>query len=371
MEWRRQFNTYLGPSYLRGLRLSDWLKLLLENELQISPRYLLRALSITGVSSVNSLLSPLENLLYSSTWKRQVVPPPVFVVGLGRSGTTHLFQLLACDTRFGFPNTFQVSFPHIFLTAEKLLSPLLSILVSPHRIQDKVKVSLETPAEDELALMALTGMSPLLGRIFPKSRGRYVGYRSFREVSQRERDIWKAALYTYCQKLTVKQGKPLLLKSPVHTSRVALILELFPEARFLHIHRHPYDVLRSQLHSRQVTTPNWRLQSVADETRTERALDTFEDIANSFLTDKALLKPEQLCEVSYTDLITDRCATLSRVYSHLNLPSFDDVRPHIQAFVDGLGEYKKNVHAPLDCAIKEKLHSKARCWMEEYGYRPD
>lgn len=35
---------------------------------------------------------------------------------------------------------------------------------------------------------------------------------------------------------------PLLIKSPVHTARVAALLEIFPEARFIFIHRDPLEV---------------------------------------------------------------------------------------------------------------------------------
>jgi hypothetical protein len=36
--------------------------------------------------------------------------------------------------------------------------------------------------------------------------------------------------------------KPLLLKSPVHTARIPLLLKLFPRARFVYLHRNPYEV---------------------------------------------------------------------------------------------------------------------------------
>ena len=39
--------------------------------------------------------------------------------------------------------------------------------------------------------------------------------------------------------------KPLLVKSPVHTARVRMLLKLFPKARFLYIHREPLKVFAS------------------------------------------------------------------------------------------------------------------------------
>jgi len=37
-------------------------------------------------------------------------------------------------------------------------------------------------------------------------------------------------------------GARLLLKSPVHTSRVGLLLQLFPQAQFVYLHRDPLTV---------------------------------------------------------------------------------------------------------------------------------
>ena len=40
-------------------------------------------------------------------------------------------------------------------------------------------------------------------------------------------------------------GKPLVIKSPVHTARVALLLKLFPRAKFIYLHRNPLQVFQS------------------------------------------------------------------------------------------------------------------------------
>ena len=36
--------------------------------------------------------------------------------------------------------------------------------------------------------------------------------------------------------------RPLLIKSPVHTARLRIWLKLFPNAKFVYIHRHPIEV---------------------------------------------------------------------------------------------------------------------------------
>jgi len=47
------------------------------------------------------------------------VEPPVFILGVWRSGTTHLHNLLTRDTRFGYANLYQALNPHTFLDGGK------------------------------------------------------------------------------------------------------------------------------------------------------------------------------------------------------------------------------------------------------------
>ena len=60
---------------------------------------------------------------------------------------------------------------------------------------------------------------------------------------------WEASFLFFMKKLTLRHGhKPLLVKSPVHTARVPLLLNLFPGATFIYCHRNPYEVFQSSAH---------------------------------------------------------------------------------------------------------------------------
>ena len=91
----------------------------------------------------------------------------------------------------------------------------------------------------------------------------YDRYLTFRGVPEREVDEWKQALVLFLKKLTWKYRKPLLLKSPPHTCRIKLLLGLFPEARFVHIHRDPFAVYQSMRHTLSRVLRITRLQGDA------------------------------------------------------------------------------------------------------------
>ena len=48
-------------------------------------------------------------------------------------------------------------------------------------------------------------------------------------------------------------GKRFLLKSPVHTARIDLLLEMFPRAQFVYVYRDPLAVWRSAAHMADTT----------------------------------------------------------------------------------------------------------------------
>src|SRR6476660_735134 len=120
MTWREKFLLNFGPGMLAGITLSQWAKLLWKEAAHIDLSRLPRVIAITSQSLKNSLLLKLENRRYANGIRDLKLQPPLFVLGHWRSGTTHLHQLLAQDTRFAFPTNFQVAFPQTFMTAKAL-----------------------------------------------------------------------------------------------------------------------------------------------------------------------------------------------------------------------------------------------------------
>ncbi len=256
MGWREVFLTHFGPGLLGGITFGDWLRLLREERFAIAPSCLPRAVSITLQSFRNSILRSYEYRRFGPRLRHVAVQPPLFVLGHWRNGTTHLHNLLCADRRFAFPNNYQVFFPHTFLSTEGSGSRLLSFFFPRRRPMDNMQWNLQSPQEDEFALCASTLKSPCMGWIFPRRRGRFEKYLTWRGVADSEIAEWQAAFELFLTKLTFKYGRPLILKSPPHTCRIGLLLRIFPDARFVHIHRNPYVVFQSSKRMFQVNG-NW------------------------------------------------------------------------------------------------------------------
>ena len=143
-------------------------------------------------------------------------------------------------------------------------------------------MGVKEPQEDELALCSLTGFSFLMSQAWPRNAAAYDRFLTLRGVSEEELTQWKAALTSFVRKLTFKYGRPLVLKSPAHTGRIRLLLETFPDAKFIHIHRHPYTVLQSAQHTVLKVTPWWTLQRPAFDDLEDRAIRQYREIREAF-----------------------------------------------------------------------------------------
>ena len=86
-------------SYLTGLRWSDWRRLLREHAPAVDRGYRLRAAGVSVGTVLTSLLARWEPEVEWSDELEELWRQPVIILGLPRSGTTFLHQLLACNPR--------------------------------------------------------------------------------------------------------------------------------------------------------------------------------------------------------------------------------------------------------------------------------
>jgi hypothetical protein len=368
MAWQDAFLRRFGPGMLGGITFGDWVRLLRDNRFDVSPRSFVRAAAITAQSAQNSVLKRVEAFRYGAAVRGAEVLPPLFVLGHWRSGTTHLHNLLALDRRFAFPNNYQALFPHAMLSMERVQSPFFQWFLAPRRPMDNVEWTMRSPQEDEFALCVTTFMSPCMGWFFPKRRGHYDRYLTFRGVDEGEVKRWQAALVEYVSRLSWKYRRPLVLKSPPHTARVRRLLEIFPRAKFVHVHRDPYAVFSS---TRKTLTVNFSmhcLQRPPLEELDEWVIRQYRAMYDAFFEERALIPPGHYHDVSFEALEADPVGEVGRVYGALGLPDFSAARPALERYVSGIRGYRKNEFPGLPAALRRRIAEAWRPCFEEWGY---
>lgn len=363
---RLSFIERFGPGGFSGTTFGDWLRILRENNFAIDRKYWLRAAFITSNGLLNSLVARWEAFSHGAAVSRVEVPPPLFVLGVWRSGTTHLHNLLAKDDRFAYPNTYEVLYPHTFLTTHWSGGRVMQSMMPPTRPMDNVVAGVCEPQEDEFALVAC-GLSFMLGLvIFPRSGGAYQRFLTLRSVAPEDRERWKSAFAGFLQKLTYKYQRPLILKSPAHTGRLGVLLELFPDAKFVHIHRDPYTVFQSSLHTWRKVKVFWGLQDVdVDE---ERVLRDYVELYDAFFAERHRLAAPNFCEVRFEDLEREPLAQMKRIYETLSLPDFGYVEPALRRYLETIAGYSRNRFPPLAEEMRQRVACEWSRSFTEWGY---
>src|SRR5262249_51674170 len=214
---------------------------------------------------------------------------PLFIVGHWRTGTTLLHELLILDERHNSPNTFQCLAPNHFLLTEKVLTRLLFWLLPSRRPMDNMAAGWDKPQEDEFALCLLGAPSPYLSIAFPNHPPQDQEACDLERLPAREREAWKRTFVRFLRQLTYRDPRRLILKSPTHSFRIRTLLELFPDARFVHIVRDPYAVYPSTINLWKSLYITFGLQRPTFKGLDERVLKTFVRVYDKIEEGKGLI----------------------------------------------------------------------------------
>lgn len=354
------------PTIWVGGRLSGWLRLLARNRWRVSPsRWHLVLINTLGCA-VNSVLALVERVVYGPRVRRTPVPrDPLFIIGHWRTGTTLLHELLILDPRHTYPNNYHCMAPNHFLLTERWFTRLFRFLMPKHRPMDNMAMGWEKPQEEEFALCNLGLPSPYLTIAFPNHPPHDGAYFRVEEVPADAREAWKQAFLRFAQHLTFREPKRLVLKSPPNTARVKILLEMFPEARFIHIVRDPYVVFSSTMHLWRSLYWQQGLQVPRLEGLEQYVFETFLALHRALDEARPLLPEGRFCELRYEDLVADPVGQLRKLYEALELGDIDPALPALEEYAAGMKQYRTNryeIDEQLQAEITRRWGEQIRRW---------
>jgi omega-hydroxy-beta-dihydromenaquinone-9 sulfotransferase len=332
-----------APRIWEGSDFFAWLRLLARNRFAVHPAHWYIASIITFVSFGHTLLRLLQGAIYGRAIREtKLTAPPIFILGHWRTGTTLLHELLVQDERFGYPTTYACLDPCDFLLTERLFSRLLWFLVPSRRPMDNMKAGFDRPQEDEFALCLLGAGSPYEMIAFPNRPPSGQEYLDLAKLSPRRLRRWKRSLKTFLRMVTFKNPKRLVLKSPPHTARIAVLRQMFPGALFLHIVRDPHVVFASTVNLWRTLFQTHGLQKPTGAGLEEYVLETYLRMHARLEEGKKLLEPRQFFELRYEDLILNPAGVMQQVYDHFSLDGFAQYLPRLEAYLATIKGYETN-----------------------------
>ena len=355
-------------SIWHGSSFGNWMKLLASRPPMHWSR-LHKIASVTAFSVVNSFSNHCESAIYGRKIARQTVEhAPVFILGHWRSGTTLLHNLITMDKQFGFSNLYEVLFPGNFLLTERLATSLTSWMIPKTRPMDNVETGFHMPQEDEVALLLLTGMSPYLMLAHPTDPSKYERYFELTGLPPEQLKCWKESFLYFLKKLTIKNNKPIVFKSPTHTYRIPVLLDMFPNAKFIYIYRDPYAVFSSSLHLRRTLfAENGLAKIVMDEKMQDDTMTMYSHCIEAYERTRSLIPQGNLHEIRFEDLEVDPLGEMHRVYQSLNLNGWEGLEPAIREKLPELTRYRKNSFN-MDEDLMRMVYNRWKPSFDRYGY---
>ncbi|HVS38247.1 MAG TPA: sulfotransferase [Gemmataceae bacterium] len=361
-----------SPRLWHGADLFAWLRLLIRNRVAVQPPYWHIAAVATAASVMNSTLGFLSDAAYGGRIDRTPIrEAPLFIIGHWRTGTTLLHELLILDPRHTFPTTYQCLCPHHWLLTERIFPHLFWFLMPAHRPMDNMETGWDRPQEDEFALAVLGQPSPYLTIAFPNHPPQDQEALDLERLPPRARAAWKQAFLRFLRALTLKDPRRLVLKSPTHSCRINTLLELFPDARFVHIVRDPYVVFPSTVNLWKSLYRNHGLQTPTFAGLEEHVFETFNHLYSRLEEGKRLVAPDRFHEVRYEDLIRDPEAQMRLLYDRLGLGGFDAALPRIQKYLGDHAGYQTNRYPSLTPELRAEITRQWGGVIQRYGYTTD
>jgi hypothetical protein len=350
----------------------NWLRLLRTSR-GIDRAYVPRALFVSLTTLLTGPLRLWELVRYGRRIRNAVIhPEPVFIIGHWRSGTTHLHNLLCQDGNLGYLSTFQAMAPGFCLVGDGAIKRFLARKARaryPTRLIDNVPLTFDAPQEDEFAMANMSPHSFVHTFSFPRqAEDLFNRCVLLNGPSEAARSQWIDSYLTLLRKATLGcGGKRLVVKNCAHTARIRTLLELFPDAKFVHIHRNPYDVFLSTVHTHRTVLLRSQLQEIEPDRVEAHVLRFYDRLMRRFLDERSLIPAGNLVEIRFEDLETSPLDQLRRVYDGLGLPGFAVWESGFRSYIESVTGYRKNVYE-LDGDIAAKVNQHWPYAFEEWGY---
>jgi hypothetical protein len=261
---------------------------------------------------------------------------PLIVVGLPRSGTTHLVNLLAADTRFRSLPFWEIEEPfprhgdgpgrngidprwQRCADAYEMGLPLLPLAPLMHERSP-------SSIEEEVELLDIDFGSYALewhARV-PGWRDTYLSF----DATARY-----AYLRTILQALTFLRGpRQWVLKSPQHLEQLPALAATFPGATIAVTHRDPVAVIQSAV-TMLAYADRIRRHTIEPEALAAYWVDRVERLLRACVRDRASFPPDRSIDVVFHEFMADDVAMVERIYGRAGIEMTATARAQLDQYM--------------------------------------
>jgi len=272
------------------------------------------------------------------------IEKPIIVAGLPRSGTTHLLNLMAADSRLRALPLWE-SFEPVPMPNEQNealhedgLDPRYKRCADNWAMMQNLTphIAAMHPMDPDHIHEELELMGPNFGSynyewLAHSPRWRDAYYKEDQTYQyEYMRDVLK--LLTWQQRES-DQPTRWVLKCPQHLEQLPILQKVFPDATIAITHRDPVSVIQSAVtmlaYGQRISR-----KSVMKSDLVEYWAERVEHLLKACVEDRHLLEDEQSIDVPFHEFIQDDLAWVEKIYAKAGLELNDEAREALNHFVD-------------------------------------
>jgi hypothetical protein len=322
---------FLGP-------LEAWASDLDQPNLTEFGRRFLRTLAVRDVAR---RLQILDALTRNPEITDVAIPPIVYIVGLPRSGTTLLHNLLALHTRARVFRRWELMQPlpppesATYATDPRIDTVQASIDKRRGTLLERMHwVNADEPEECPWAFIdAVSMLGQAASFCMPRWR-RFLLEEDLTPAFEHYRQVMQILLWKH----PVAADGFLVLKAPQIAMHIAAYADVFPEADFVFTDRDPFRCIGSvAVMVSAIIEPFCVENPLTDDGTTGCSVLSWVRPSLAALAEFAGAAPERSTRVAYPALVDDPVGSTQRVFAALGIPSDGSLAGRIDGFLDAQG----------------------------------
>ena len=302
------------------------------------------------------------------------VERPVFVMGIPRTGTTLLSNLLACDPARRSPLTWEIDDPVPPATSSTLHTDPRALA----RLEAERQALAANPEAGKYYRNSavypnecIFFMSHDFKTLLWESRGRLPNYREW--IFSTDVSSTYAYHKKFLQLLQADAPGVWNLKMPSHALWIQTLLKTYPDARLVWTHRDPLTATGSFCSLISLAHRGFRGQVDKEWIAEDMTWQAVEH-ADRIMDARAQLGHDRIIDVHYADVLRDPIAAMRKLYAGLGDAFTPEIEAAMQAWLDdnpqgkfGKHEYKLDEYG----LTPDQLRGRFERYLSEYDVAPE
>ena len=301
------------------------------------------------------------------------IKAPVFILGLPRTGSTHLHALMGQVEGIRTPLYWEMTLPspppsrETFDTDPRIAEVQAVVDQLPKELLKRHPIAATRPEQcNMLSDWSFLHQALLASYEIPTYRDWLLNadYRPAFEAHRRT-----------LQHLQWRNPGRWVLKYPKHLMTLDVLLEFYPDARLVWTHRDPAVVLPSVVsftgYMRASTTPDFDPKRFGREWAVLEELVLYRGLA---VRDRLTDADERIFDLHYHELMREPAGTVAAILDRFDIPYSESSARRVKSFVDGHPKSEHGVHhyRPEHFGFeRDRLRERFAAYMDRFGIEPE